>query len=357
MRIILHVDMDSFFSSIEVRENPEYAGKPVIVGADPKGGKGRGVVSTCSYEARRHGVRSGMPISKAYRLIPHAVFLPVNYEFYRRVSQNIMAILQKYAYKFQQVSIDEAYLDVTGKVKDYKEAEKLAKKIKAEIKRKEKLTCSIGIGPNKLVAKIASDVNKPNGLTIVKPEEVSQFLSPLPVRCIPGVGPKTEAILKDKGIKTIGQLAEMDGQLLISEFGRWGYELHRLALGIDEREVRERKDQKSIGRETTFEHDTLEPSEIYNTLDELTKKVSEDIQRKRYLYRTITLKVRLEDFTTYTRSRTLEHHTSNLTTLSSIVRDLSREFLDKEKKIRLLGVRVSGLLKIGENQTSLADFS
>ncbi len=209
MRVIFHLDMDHFYTAVEERERPEIKGVPVIVGADPKEGKGRGVVSTSNYEARKSGVRSGMPISQAWRLCPRAVYLPPNFPLYIRVSGEIMELARKYAGKFEQWGIDEAFLDVSGKVDDWAEAEALAQRIKQEIKEKEGLTASIGVGPNKLVAKVASDFQKPDGLTIVKEEEVEKFLEPLPVRKLLWVGRKTEAKLKELGVNTIGDLARI----------------------------------------------------------------------------------------------------------------------------------------------------
>jgi DNA polymerase IV (DinB-like DNA polymerase) len=213
-RGIFHLDMDHFYTAVEERERPEIRGKPVIVGADPKAGKGRGVVSTSNYEARKAGVRSGMPISQAWRLCSEAVYLPPNFPLYIKVSGEIMDIARKYTDKFEQWGIDEAFLDVTSKVKDYAEAEALARKIKQEIKEKQSLTCSIGVGPNKLIAKIASDFQKPDGLTIVREEEVEKFLAPLPVRKLLWVGRKTEAKLKALGVNTIGDLARYDPSAL-----------------------------------------------------------------------------------------------------------------------------------------------
>lgn len=200
-RIIVHVDMDHFFTAVEERAHPEFKGKPVVVGANPKAGKGRGVVSTCNYEARKFGVRSGIPISKAWQLCPEAVYLPVNYELYARVSDEIMGILRGYSEKFEQWGIDEAFLDITSRVKDYAEAEALARQMKNEICAKQKLACSIGVGPNKIVAKVASDFQKPGGLTIVKEEDAEKFLAPLSVRKLLWIGRKTEQKLDALGIK------------------------------------------------------------------------------------------------------------------------------------------------------------
>jgi DNA polymerase IV (DinB-like DNA polymerase) len=246
MRVILHVDMDSFFSAIEVREDPILRGLPVIVGKEieaeenPKDGERerRGVVSTCSYEARGYGIHSGMAISRAYELCPDAKFLPVNRALYEKVSKEIMEILKRYADKFEQMSIDEAFLDVSTKVKDWNEARGYAYRIKREISEKQRLTCSIGVAPNKMVAKIASDFEKPDGLTVVEEAKVKKFLDPLPVGKIPGVGPKTEKILKKMGIERIGQIAEYDVQSLVKKFGRYGRRLYLVSRGIDESEIK-----------------------------------------------------------------------------------------------------------------------
>lgn len=197
-RIVLHVDMDSFFASVEVREHPELKGKPVVVGADSRRGSGRGVVSTCSYEARKYGIHSAMPVSKAYKLCPECVFLPVRMDLYKAVSSNVMQILRGFSEKFEQVSVDEAYL-VPFDVRSFDDALICAQRIKDEVKQQEEITCSVGIGPNKLIAKISSGFQKPDGLTIVRPEDVRDFLFPLPVSKIPGIGRKTTEVLKVMG--------------------------------------------------------------------------------------------------------------------------------------------------------------
>ena len=203
MRVILHVDLDAFFPSVEVREHPELKGRPVVVGADPKEGKGRGVVSSASYEARKFGVRSAMPISRAWKLCPNCVYLRPHFDLYIKASTSIMRILKSHADKFEQGGIDEAYLDISSKVKDFGEASEFAKRLMEEVLERERLTCSIGVAPNKLVAKIASDFKKPYGLTVVKPEDVKGFLFPLAARKIPGIGPKTERALKELNIETV----------------------------------------------------------------------------------------------------------------------------------------------------------
>ncbi|RLI79890.1 DNA polymerase IV [Archaeoglobales archaeon] len=340
-KIILHVDMDHFFTAIEERENPELRGKPVVVGADPK--KGRGVVSTCNYEARKFGIKSGMPISRAYKLCPDAVFLPVNYELYKKVSKNIMEILRKYADKLERWGLDEAFLDVSSRVKDYEEAKSLAKEIKREIFKREKLTCSIGIGPNKLVAKIASDFNKPDGLTVVRENEARDFLAPLSVRKLIGVGRKTEKKLREMGIKTVGDLASYDPSKLADVFGVMGSKLYLMAQGIDGSEVREREDRKSMGRELTFDEDTDDLDFVVGVLDMLSECVHKDILKRDFSFKTVTLKIRYENFETHVYSKTLPFRTRQLEHLKKIARELLVNNL-KGLKIRLIGVRVSNLI-------------
>ena len=227
-RIILHTDMDSFFASVEIREKPELKGQPVVVGSDPKGGTGRGVVSTCSYEARKYGIHSAMPISKAYKRCPDCVFLPVNMKLYKNVSENVMNILRGFAEKFEQVSIDEAYL-VPINIRNFEDAVLCAHNIKDEVESQEGITCSVGIGPNKLIAKIASGFQKPDGLTLVKPEDVKDFLFPLPVSKIPGIGEKTTEALKLMGITKVEELANCDTQRLTEKFGKMGLWMKQVA--------------------------------------------------------------------------------------------------------------------------------
>lgn len=336
----MHVDMDSFFTSIEQREHPELRGKPVVVGALPKRGKGRGVVSTASYEARAYGIRSGMPISKAYRLCPHAKFLPVNFPLYEKVSANIMAILRKNANKFEPCGIDEAFLDISQRVKNFEEAKEIALRIKEEIKQKEQLTCSIGIGPNKTVAKIASAHQKPDGLTVVKPEEVREFLAPKSVREIPGIGPKSEQILAQLGVRTIGELRRIPIEKLTELFGKWGKEMYDRARGIDESEVVEFYETKSIGREHTFERDTDNVPAIVRMLSMLSKRAHAQIKEEKFKFKTIILKIRYEDFETHTHQKTLKERTDELQIIKEVARDLLSYFLPLKKKVRLIGIRV-----------------
>jgi DNA polymerase IV (DinB-like DNA polymerase) len=352
-RIILHLDMDHFYTAVEEREHPEYKGKPVIVGADPKGGAGRGVVATSNYEARKVGVKSGMPISRAWKLCPEAIYLPPNFPLYIKVSNEIMDIARRYADKFEQWGIDEAFLDVTSKVKDYAEAENLAKQIKREINEKEQLTCSIGIGPNKLTAKIASDFQKPDGLTTVKEGEVEKFLAPLPVRKLLWVGRKTEEKLKALGIITIGDLAHYDPTVLTETFGVMGTQMHLMAHGIDRSEVEPRTEVKSISHETTFEEDTDEADTVLKALDALSEEVSKETLNQSLYFKTVTVKVRYENFETHTHSKTLPFMTNRQQDLKKTAKELLQAYLRRDRKVRLIGVRVSTFVK-GEKQKTLA---
>ncbi len=356
-RIILHIDMDSFFAAVEVRDNPSLRGLPVVVGADPKKGEGRGVVSTCSYEARAYGVHSGMPISKAFRLLSgkDAVFLPVNMARYKEISDEIMEILKGYADRFQQVSIDEAFLDVTDRV-SWENAEEFVMRIKQDILERTGLTCSIGCAPSKSVAKIASGINKPDGLLVVRPEDVVGFLSPLPVSRISGIGRKIEERLNTLGIYTIGQLADADAKLLGSELGKVGLKIQLLAKGIDDEQVKEWREPKSIGYEETFDVDTDDMAFIERMISHIAEKIHNRLLKEGYLFRTITVKVRFEDFETHTRSKTIRLHSNDKEKIESISRELINPLTGYEKKIRLIGVRVSNLERAELKQRLLDDY-
>ncbi len=350
-RIIFHLDMDHFYTAVEERERPEIQGKPVIVGADPKAGKGRGVVSTSNYEARKVGVRSGMPISQAWRLCPEGVYLPPNFPLYVRVSDEIMQIARSYADKFEQWGIDEAFLEVSGRVMDFVEAEALARRIKQEIKQKTGLTGTLGVGPNKLIAKVASDYQKPDGLTVVREEEAEFFLAPLPVRKLLWVGRKTEAKLKALGVNTIGDLANFDAEALKSMFGVMGWQLHLMARGLDESPVEEREGIKSTSHETTFEEDTADSVVILKALDGLCINVIKEIENQHLLFKTVTLKIRYQNFETHTKSHTLPFLTNRIRDLQKTERELVAGYLRRDRKIRLIGVRVSSLVSSGKQKT------
>jgi len=352
-RIIIHVDMDHFYSAVEEREHPEYKGKPVVVGADPKEGAGRGVVSTCNYEARKFGMRSGMPISRAWKHCPDAVYVQPDFKLYGMVSSRIMVILRKYADKFEQWGFDEAFLDISSKARDFKKAKGIAQAIKQEILDKEELTCSIGVGPNKLVAKIASDFEKPDGLTVVEEKAVQDFLAPLPVRKLLWVGKKTERRLNEMGIRTIGELAAYDVSALTEKFGVLGAQYHLMARGIDESEVKEREEVKSVGREVTFEEDTSDLDQILRTLDELNEAVHKEVVRLEMLLRTVTVKVRFENFETHTHGKTLPSPTNRLQDIQKTTRELIEKYLHQGRMIRLIGVRVSNFVSHKEQKTLL----
>jgi DNA polymerase IV (DinB-like DNA polymerase) len=343
-RIVLHLDMDAFFAAIEELLHPELAGEPIVVGADPKGGRGRGVVSTANYPARRYGIHSAQPISEAYRLCPHAHFLPVRHGFYGKVSERIMRLVRDAGnYPFEQVSIDEAYVEVS-KLASLSKAEKLARELKEKIFEQEKLTCTIGIGPNRLIAKIASGRQKPDGLTIVAPSDTQKFLDPLPVRELIGVGPKTEERLNALGIKTIADLRKFPKTALADGFGKFGATLFEQARGRDDRPVEEKHEVKSIGQQTTFAEDTNNRGLLLKTLATLASDVHGQLQAGTFLYRTVTVIIRFANFETHTSSHTLRKHTESIATLKAQSLKLALPFLQSRRKMRLVGVRVSHLL-------------
>jgi len=350
-RIILHLDMDSFYASVEVQRRPELAGKPVVIGADPKQGKGRGVVSTCSYEARAFGIRSAMPISQAYVLCPHAIFLSPDFPAYVQASAAVMGLLRSHGFLMEQVSIDEAFLDISA-LGAFSRAQSLAEEIRASVRHHLGLSCSIGIAPSRAVAKIASDFKKPDGLTIVTPKALRDFLAPLPVRKIPGVGKKAEGLLFEMGIRTIGDLARQDIQNLIGRFGRSAIALHQLAHGIDESGVIDDQEIKSISRETTFDADTDDVEVLVSTLDLLIRGVCENLAEEQLRFKTLTLKIRYPGFITRSRSRSLSHFSGDAAVARSLVHALFREEYDG-RKIRLIGIRLSSFEKPDAAQATL----
>jgi DNA polymerase-4 len=342
MRRILHIDMDAFFSSVEQKRHPELVSKPVVVGGGGDPTK-RGVVSTASYEARKFGIHSAMPLRTAYKLCPDAVFLPVDYEEYSRVSGRIKEILREFTPIIEDVGIDEAFLDISSIDKP---SEEIAKKIKRRIKDETDLTCSIGIAPNKLLAKMASDMQKPDGFTIIKEEDVESHIWPLPARKLWGVGPKTETYLKEMGIKTIGELASLSLDRLIEEFGQsYGNYLYEASRGMDESPLITHWEPKSISRETTFQRDVDNWQVIAKTLVELTKEVVISMKEEGYQGRTITVKVRFSDFKTYTRAKTLAESTVSLDEIRRAAFDCLKRF-ELKKKVRLIGMRIGNLEKI-----------
>ncbi len=352
MRYVIHVDMDAFFAAIEQRDNSALIGKPVIVGADPKKGKGRGVVSTCSYEARKFGVHSGQPISTAYKICPKGMFLPVDSEKYSQVSDEIYEIFYEFTPKVEMISVDEAFLDITGSHHLFGGPLETCKLLKSRIKEKTKLTASVGLATTKMVAKIASDIDKPDGLIEVKQDKVLDFLWPLDIDKIWGLGKKSKVIFNNLGIKTIGDLAKKDLKEVEEILGKNGEYFWALANGIDEREVETEEETKSISNEHTFAEDTGDKRIIDAALIGLCEKVSGRLRQEDFKGKTITLKIRLEGFLTYTRAKTLGKPTNFMDTIYKTIKELLNKFNRKGKKVRLVGVKVSNFT-LGEVQTTL----
>jgi len=341
LKVFAHIDMDAFFAAVEQRDNPRLCGKPVVVGADPQNGRGRGVVSTCSYEARKFGVHSAMPISTAYRLCPHAVFLPVDMKKYSQASDEIFKILYDFTPDIEPISVDEAFLDITGSYHFYGTPLNTCREIKKRIMDRSHLTASIGLAPVKMAAKIASDLSKPDGLLEVKGENLKEFLGPLDIAKLWGVGPKTKKALNILGIKTIDDLARTSLKDLRRQFGEHGQHLHDLAQGIDPREIVTDSEMKSVSHEHTFDTDTGSPDEVREVLAILSEKVSRRLRRYSLKGKTLTLKVRLKGFETSTKAFTFGERTNFSDTIYKKAHELFREFHKPGMKFRLVGVRMS----------------
>lgn len=342
-RYIIHVDMDAFYASIEQRDKPELAGVPVIVG----GLSNRGVVATASYEARKFGVHSAMSMAEARRRCPEAVFITPDHRKYSFVSAQIRQILDRYSPLVEPLSLDEAFLDVTGMDGLYADPADIARRIKDEIKQQLQLTASAGVAPNKFLAKLASDLQKPDGLYVIRRGEEAQVLAGLPVRRLWGVGEVTAASIAKLGIETIGQFAAADPKLLERHIGRDVYDLQRLARGLDDRPVVPDQQIKSVGNEETFDQDLYQWDEIEKQLLLFADKVGWRLRRLTLSGRTITVKVRFASFKTITRSRTLEEATNLDDTLYHIARELYKSIPSTEG-IRLLGLTVSNLQPAGQ---------
>ena len=350
-RTIFHIDIDAFYASVEVRDNPSLKGKPLIVGFDPEGGKGRGVVVACSYEARNLGVRSGMPISRAYRIAPDAVYVLPDYRKYTEASARIMKLLRGHADELEQVGIDEAFLDVSSRVRGIEEAKALALEIKREI-GSEGLTCSIGIAPNKSSAKIASDLLKPDGLTVVPSTLVAEFLAPLPVSVIPGVGKKTGDFLKERGIENISQLQSLPGKQLVRWFGKNGVWLWGVIHGTEQIAVRPRE-QKSLNVEKTFRRDVKDYRTVMKEAELLAHELVRRIKRGNLHFRTIGVKIRFRGFETHTMEKTLAEDSDDLESVLSTVKSLLKNFEDRKGAVRLVGVRASHLRRKEDELSTL----
>lgn len=351
--------MDAFFASIEQRDNPSLAGKPVVVGGNPNS---RSVASTCSYEARKYGIRSAMSLAEAKRRCPEAIFLPVDMPKYAKVSAQMHAIFQDYTPLIEPISLDEAFLDVTDSILLFKSANYIALEIKRRIRENLKLTASVGIGPNKFLAKIASDIKKPDGFMMIDddPLKIQTFLDPLPVERIWGVGPKTAEKLSALNIKCIADLRKMDQLRLESYFGSAGVQLYYLSRGIDNRPVECNREAKSIGREITFAEDLKDLEIIETFMMELAQDVGRRLRKESLKAKTISIKVRFQDFSTLTRSRTLDHFTNLDKDIFTEASLLLRK-LECTDAVRLIGVTVHNFVpedfqySLFEEKTTIVD--
>jgi len=360
-RMIAHVDLDAFFASVHLKHNPFLKGYPVIIGADPKMGRGRGVVSTCSYEARKFGIHSGMPISTAYRLCPEGVYIcsrrEISFVNYREESNQVMTILKQYSSIFQNAGIDEAYLDLSEVWREYGDTPKaIAENIQGRIVKDLSLNVSIGIAETKSIAKIASDLNKPKGIAIVSNKDIPKLLHQLPVRRIIGVGKKTEERLIRKGIRTIGDIATMTREKIFLLLGDYGLHLQKIVQGKNYRPVGFfRGERKSISSERTFSTDQFKWDIIQSKVKEITNKIVKRLQEHNLLTKTVSIKIRFEGYITYTRSYSFKNHLDDEIIIYKTILMLLKEFQQNNKKVRLIGVRVSALKK-REGQTTLDGF-
>ncbi|MHA1229874.1 MAG: DNA polymerase IV [Candidatus Helarchaeota archaeon] len=356
-RIILHIDMDAFYANIEIRENPDYNSRPLVVGIGPNIENFKGVVSTASYRAREFGIRSGMSLHQAYLKCKSLIIVPARISYYRSVSNNIMDILRKFSDKFEKVSIDEAYIDVSNKIDDFSKVYNLILRIKNEIYNAERLTCSVGAAPNKSIAKIASGFKKPSGITIVPPDAVRSFLDPLPVKKIPGVGDKTEKILHKYNIRKIGDILNVDRGFLISLLGKPGDKIYDIALGIENFEVKNKKKRKSFGFSKSFESPTTDTNLIYDKIDIFSENLGKKINENNIMFKTISITVKYDDFSSVTKSKTLPNFTNDFNLLNLYAKKLFDElFKNNTKKVKKIGVRVSNFKYILKNQSSLKSY-
>ena len=356
MRSILHVDMDAFYASVEQLDNPEYKGRPVIVGADPKRGQGRGVVAACSYEARKFGVRSALPISRAWKLCPEGVYVRPRMQRYVEVSHQVMEVFRRYTDLVEPLSIDEAFLDITGSIALMGAPEHIARSIKKEIRDSTGLNASVGLAPNKFLAKIASDLKKPNAFVIVKEDEIASFLRDLPISRLWGVGPKTEQRLHELGFRTIGEMAAASRESLVRLLGSLGEHLYQLSQGKDDRPVVPNWEPKSISSETTFDEDTDDRELLLRTILELADHVAERLRKDAYRARKVTLKLRYSSFSTHTKQQSLEKLILTGEEIAAVARGLFAQFPMKQK-IRLIGVAAGDLHREGAEPQQLQLFS
>jgi len=341
---IAHVDMDAFFVSVELLRRPELRGKPVLVATGSIAS--RGVVMAASYEAREYGVHSALPLAVAHRRCPHAILIPRDMAFYRRASAKVMEVLRRFSDRVEVAGLDEAYLDLA----DCPTPKARARQLKREMLATTRLVCSVGLGPNKLCAKIASDLNKPDGLCVLEPDGMLEAVGQRPARLIPGIGPRTAGRLETLGIRTVADLAGAGDAVLDRTFGsRLGRELRERARGHDQRPVVTERERKSESRETTFPEDVSDRVRLYATLDELADDVARGLADGGHAGRTITLKVRLRPFRTHTRSRTVDAHTNDPVVIRAVARQLLADF-ELESPVRLLGVGVANLVRVPADQ-------
>lgn len=350
-KIIAHLDMDAFFASIEEADNPHFKGMPIAVGSDPRAGEGRGVVSTANYKAREYGIRSALPISTAWRLSekakaegrPEVIFLPVNFERYREASGEVFKIIKKYSPLIEPASIDEFYFDLSF-AKNHRKAEKICLNIKKEIKEKIKATCSIGIGANKLVSKIAAGTKKPDGLIIV--ENAEEFLEPLPIREIPGIGPKTELLLNRADVKIVKDLKKFSKEKLRELLGKLGIDLYYKARGINDSLIVEDREVKSIGEQATFQRNTSNAVHIGSIFENLCENVFKRFEESGFKgFRTVSVTARFSDFETKTSAKTLKNPSNvkrefKLEALKLLLPYLDKRKNPRKKLVRLIGVRM-----------------
>lgn len=345
MRKILHIDMDAFYASVEQRDFPEFRGKPVVVGGRPEQ---RGVVAACSYEARKFGIHSAMPSSQALRLCKDVIFLKHRFDAYREASAKIHDIFKQYTQMIEPLSLDEAYLDVTEIAKEYGSATAVARAIKAQIKQEVNLTASAGVSYNKFLAKIASDMDKPDGLYVIRPEVAQEFIEQLEIRKFFGIGKVTEKKMQALGIYHGSDLKALSQLQLQTQFGSSGDYYYNIARGIDERPVRPHRTRKSIGSETTFDHNLKDKKQIWQTLQSLASSVAESMEKRNLGARTVTLKVRYADFQLITRSKTDDELTQSRQQILDILPELLKKTEVGTRPIRLIGVTLANLKEMVE---------
>ena len=351
-RSIIHLDMDAFYPAVEVLDKPELKGKPVIVG----GTKKRGVVSSASYEARRFGVHSAQPIATAIRLCPDGIFMPVRMSRYKEISEQVFAIFHSFTPLVEPLSIDEAFLDLTGAERLMGQTEVIARKIKETVLKKTGLTVSAGVASSKFVAKIASDIDKPDGLTVVQPDRVRSFLDPLPVKKMWGVGKVTQQALARLSVKTFKDLRQIPVEILEKKFGERGTVMHLFSMGIDERDVEPGREPKSIGHEQTFMKDILNPDQARKEILSLANRIALRMRRDEVRGSTVSLKVKYSDFTQIIRAATLPEPTDDSMEIYSTACRLLKKTAVGKRPVRLLGISLSQLsFREGEKQLMLFD--